>query len=224
MTSYYDYNWGLAVNQDYMSSPSKKRRKELIENENENKINFVETDDIYIYAIGNEIFFSSPITLESIQKIIKLIHKLVSDQSKKSKTEKLIVRINIDSPGGSVLSVLKYVDFINMIKKNYKNVEFISIITGLAASAGTIMALCAHKRCMTKNAYAMIHELSGGNVGKYTFLSSHMEFINKLHEKLVAFYVETTGKSEAEIKDLMKNETWFSAKEYLDMGFISEIL
>jgi len=86
------------------------------------------------------------------------------------------------------------------------------------------MALCAHKRCMTTHAYAMIHELSSGNSGKYTYLTSHMEYLNKLHEKLVKFYVDATGKSRIEIEGLMKNETWFGAEEYKEMGFVSEII
>jgi ATP-dependent protease ClpP protease subunit len=100
----------------------------------------------------------------------------------------------------------------------------VSIITGLAASAGTIMALVADKRLMTHNAYAMIHELSSGNNGKYTFLSSHMIFIDQLHNKLVEFYINTTNKTRDEIENLMKNETWFNAEEYKEIGFITEII
>lgn len=233
MTSYYDYIWGEGeidvADQTNRDQQSKKRRVDEIND----KISFVESDNIYTYAVGNEIHFSSPITLESIQKIIKEIQKLVHAHVKKtggqsssssSSSNKLTISITIDSPGGSVMSILKYVDFVNRIRKKYKNIEFVSIITGFAASAGTIMALCADKRCITKNAHAMIHELSAGNQGKYTFLSSHMEFLDKLHEKLVNIYVEATGKPREELENLMKRETWFTAEEYKKLGFVTEII
>ena len=85
------------------------------------------------------------------------------------------------------------------------------------------MALTAHKRLMTASAYAMVHELSSGNSGKFTFLSSHMDFVNQLHSKLVNIYVDATGKPKDEIEKLMKNETWFSAEEYKRLGFVDEI-
>lgn len=191
---------------------------------NMGKYNIVESDDVHIYTIGNEVHFSTGITQETIQKLIKEVQKLVNTHIKKSATDKLTISLTIDSPGGSVLSVLKFVDFINIIKKKYKNIELVTVISGLAASAGTIMALTGHKRMMTANAYAMIHELSSGNNGKFTFLTSHMEFINKLHDKLVKLYMDSTDKTKEEIEGLMKNETWFSAEEYKTMGFVSEIV
>jgi ATP-dependent Clp protease protease subunit len=217
----YDINWGIERNSkrkyDSINDASVEANKQL------KHFDLIEPEDLHIYSVGNEIHFSSPITLESIQKIIKEIQKLLHNNTKKSKTEKFTISYTIDSPGGSVLSVLKFVDYINLAKKKYKNVEFVSVITGLAASAGTIMALTAHKRLMTASAYAMVHELSSGNSGKFTFLSSHMDFVNQLHSKLVNIYVDATGKPKDEIEKLMKNETWFSAEEYKRLGFVDEI-
>ena len=183
-------------------------------------------DDIYIYNVGNEINFTSPITTESIQKFIKIIQKLVNTHLEKHKNDDAPLKISytIDSGGGGVTNVLKATDFINIVKNKHKNIEFISIITGSAASAATILSLTAHRRLMTKNAFAMIHELSGGYSGQYTFMSSRMKYINQLHDKLVGIYVDATKKSKEEIENLMNKETWFNAEEYLAMGFIDEII
>ena len=40
----------------------------------------------------------------------------------------------------------------------------------------------------------------------------------------VKIYVDATGKPQSEIENLMKNETWFSAEEYKNMGFVTEII
>lgn len=174
-----------------------------------------------IYTLGNDIYFTSPVTNESIQKVIKEMHKILHANSSKSK---LTISYTIDSPGGSVFSILKFVDFINLARKKYKNVKFVSIITGYAASAATIMALTADERLMTSNAYAMIHELSSGSSGKYTFIKAHNYMVDKLHNNLTQLYVDASGRPREQIEELMKNETWFSAQEYKDLGFVHNIV
>lgn len=183
-------------------------------------------DEKFVYTIGNEIHFTANINKISIQEIIKQMTTLIHEHEKKNsgdEKEKLNIVYIIDSPGGSVTSILKFVDFINVAKKKYDFVEFTSIITGLTASAGTIMAIVADKRYMTKNAHAMVHELASGNSGKYTEFRSYVKFLDQLHDKLVTIYCNRTGKIRTEIEAIMRNETWFTANEYLEFGFIDEI-
>jgi ATP-dependent protease ClpP protease subunit len=214
----YDINWGEEneFNDDY-ETPQKRFK---VDN---NKSVFV--DEKFVYTIGNEIHFTANINKISIQEIIRQMTNLIHEHKKKSdeEPEKLNIVYTVDSPGGSVTSILKFVDFITLAKKKYPFVEFTSIITGLTASAGTIMAIVADKRYMTKNAHAMIHELSSGNQGKYTELRSYCKFLDQLHEKLVTIYCDKTKKTKEEIEQLLKNETWFSADEYLKYGFVEEI-
>jgi len=182
-------------------------------------------DEKFVYTIGNEIHFTANINKISIQEIIKQITNLIHEHKKKSdnEPERLNIVYTVDSPGGSVTSILKFVDFINAAKKKYSFVEFTSIITGLTASAGTIMAIVADKRYMTKNAHAMVHELSSGNQGKYTEFKSYCGFLDQLSDKLINIYCDRTKKSRQEIEVIMRNETWFSADEYLNYGFIDEV-
>ncbi len=210
----YDINWG--GDKDY----DEDNKKYKVDND---RTNFV--DEKFVYTIGNEIHFTAGINKISIQEIIRQMTKLIHDHKKKSdeESEKLNIIYTVDSPGGSVTSILKFVDFISLAKKKYPFVEFTSIITGLTASAGTIMAIVADKRYMTKNAHAMVHELSSGNQGKYTEFRSYCKFLDQLHEKLVNIYCDKTKKSREEVESIMRNETWFSADEYLKYGFIEEI-
>lgn len=181
------------------------------------------TDNV-IYTIGNEIHFSCGIDKNSIQEIIRQMTELIHEHKKKAdENEKLTITYIVDSPGGAVTSILKFVDFIELVKKKYPFVEFVSIISGMVASAGTIMAVVADKRYMTKNAHAMIHELSAGNSSKLTFLRSYMDYLNLLHDKLVDIYEAKSGLPRNSIEELLKAETWFSAEQYLDNGFIDGI-
>lgn len=222
---FYDINWGANQIESQTESQTESTSKKRKLNDDKKQFRFpFEQDDIHIYTVGNDIHFSSAITLESIQKVIKVTHELLHRNTQKSKTNKFTISFTIDSPGGSVLAILKFVDFINSAKKKYPNVEFVSIITGLAASAGTIMALAADRRLMTQNAYAMIHELSSGTQGKYQFMKSHASFITQLHNKLVDLYVTRTGNNREIIERLMSQETWFNAEQYKEHGFVTEIV
>ena len=196
-----------------------------------------------IYTIGSELHFTAHIDDDTIELAIKKISSIInknksklvefSDNSQDDldfdyETDKFTITYIVDSPGGSVTSILKFVDFIRMIKSKYKNIEFVSIVTGLVASAGTIMCIIADKRKMTKYAHAMIHELSGGTGGgvKYTHIKSHAKFVTDLHNALVDIYMTSLKKEDSYKKNLEKmltDESWFNSQEYLKNGFVHEI-
>lgn len=190
--------------------------------ENKKKIYEIDDDDL-IYAIGTEIHFNDDVTKRTIEKLIKLINKVIHEKKQNFNDDKLTITYVVDSPGGCVSSILKFVDFVTITKEKYPEIEFVSIITGLAASAGTIMAIVADKRLITKNASAMIHELSSGNEGKFTHMSSYIKWLTNLNDTLVNIYVEKSSQTKEDIELLLKNETWYSAEDYLKAGFVDKI-
>lgn len=194
-------------------------RFEYVQQNNSKKRKAIEADNL-IYTVGNEIHFTAGIDVLTIELVIKEITTLIN---KHDSDEKLTITYIVDSPGGCVTSVLKFVDFIRMAKERYPYVEFVSVITGLVASAGTIMCIVADKRYMTRNSHAMIHELSAGKMGKYTHLVSHTSFLTKLHDILVDIYLEKSQQQKERLIDLLKNETWFSAQQYKEFGFVDNI-
>lgn len=177
-----------------------------------------------IYSIGNEIHYSADVDKISIEVLIKEMSKLIDKFYKNRDTsEKFTLTYIVDTPGGSVNSVLKFVDFIRLAKIKYSGITFVSIMSGLVASAGTIMCVVADKRLMTSYAHAMIHELSSGNMGRYTQIVAYTEFLKELHNCLVNIYLSKINKSREELEELLKNDTWLNAEEYLKLGFIDEI-
>lgn len=179
-----------------------------------------------VYESDGAVHFCTNVTKLSIEMLIQLMSELIHKFYKNhSVDEEYVLNYIVDTPGGSVNSVLKFVDFVKMTKKKYPNITFVSIITGLVASAGTIMCVIADKRCMTKYAHAMIHELSSGNAGRYTQLVSHNEFLKELHQCLSEIYMSSKiSISSKKLEELLKNDTWYNSKEYLDVGFIDEII
>jgi ATP-dependent Clp protease protease subunit len=213
-------NW--SINKNHIS---RKRKYEDDDESYEYRLNkkakYVLQDDEMIYTIGTEIHFTADINKETIEKMIKMISNIIDDNA--DETDELTIAYIVDSPGGCVNSVLKFVDYINMVRDKYPHVKFISIVTGLVASAGTIMSIVADKRLMTKHAHAMIHELSSGNSGKYTQLISYTKFLTELHNTLLDIYLEHSKKDKREMESILNTETWFNAQEYLEHGFIDEI-
>lgn len=177
-----------------------------------------------IYRIGNEIHFTSGINAESIQQVIKEMTQIINKHEKKNKNKTLEITYVVDSGGGSVTSVLKFVDFINLVKTKYPKCRFTSIVTGMVASAGTIMAIVADERHMTKYSHAMVHELSSGTQNKYTHFMSYSKFLEKLHNCLVDIYMAKTKLEKNEVEEIMNKETWYSAEEYMAKGFVDKII
>lgn len=197
-----------------------------------------------IFIAGErEIHFNAHVDGETISRIKKLMSIIVEENKDKLvKFEKngsiptgTISKVNItyivNSPGGSVHDILDFVDYINFLRCTFCNITFTSVITGMVASAGTIMCVIADKKQMTRFAFAMIHELSTGmSRTNYTRIITHSEFIQNLHDVLVTIYQECRNipiddlAKKKELEDLLMRETWMSAQQYKDNGFVDEII
>lgn len=135
-------------------------------------------------------------------------------QAIKSKT----IKLRINSPGGNVFDG---VAIYNTIKAHPATVE--THIDGLAASIASIIALAGDKIVMAQNAFYMIHQPWLLSIGTSTDLRKDADVLDKIEDMLIDTYATKSTKSRAEIKQMMANETWLSAKESLDAGFIDEI-
>lgn len=178
-----------------------------------------------IYAFGRQLHFTAPINNFTIEYFIKLLTKVIHENAPKygvklSEHEKIEITYIVDSPGGSVSAVLKFVDHLNIIRQNHPYFKFISVITGLTASAGTIMSIVADEKKMTPYATAMIHELSSGMGGKFTHMMSYADHLKETHDKLIEIYRDYTDLENDNLEELLNKETWLSAESYKKIGFV----
>lgn len=130
----------------------------------------------------------------------------------------------LDTPGGSVSAMLRFGDFLRMMRTRYPFITFRSVIHGTVASAGTYMAIVADERLMTKNSSTMIHELKSMNFGYYTHMGSYIKHLKRLHRRMIRTYSKKSGLPKSDIAQLLQNETWYNAKKYLKAGFIDKII
>jgi len=125
---------------------------------------------------------------------------------------------NINTPGGSVFESREIIDVIRNVKA-----KTVAHIGSLCASAGTSIALACNEVEMANGAHFMIHNAFGMAYGDKSALRKTADFLEKLELSIIEDYTTKTGKSAEEISAMMEDETWMTAQEALDNGFIDRI-
>lgn len=128
------------------------------------------------------------------------------------------ITFNINSGGGSVSAASAISDKL----KHCKN-EITTNISGMAASAASVIAMAGDKVTMAETAILMIHNASSIAQGNNHDMQHAADVLSKINETIANSYVSKTGKSKDEILDLMDKESWIDAEEAKEKGFIDEI-
>ena len=76
---------------------------------------------------------------------------------------------------------------------------------------------------MAKNAFFMLHEAWSIVIGNADIMREEADLLDKVDGVIRQTYMDKTGKDEKEIKALMKKETWMTAEEAKEMGFVDII-
>ena len=128
----------------------------------------------------------------------------------------------INSPGGEIFSGFAIFDMLNFI-----SCPVTTIVTGFAASMGSILSLAADKgrTYAMPQAKIMIHQpLLMGYQGRATECEIQAREILKTRDHLVKLYSEQTGKSLEEIKKALDRDNWFTAEEALKYALIDKVV
>lgn len=185
----------------------------------ENKDTFTRLQDKIDAAVldSRRIFISDVVDQDLAKEVIRKLWYL---ELKDPGTPILMV---INSPGGSIDSGFAIWDQVKMISS-----PVTTLVTGLAASMGSILSLCApaDRRFATPYARFMIHQprLSGVIQGQATDLEIQAKEIIKTRKLLVDIYVQATGKTEKEIELSIDRDTWMSAHEAKAFGLLTKVI
>lgn len=129
----------------------------------------------------------------------------------------------INSPGGSVDSGFAIWDQIQMISS-----PVVTLVTGLAASMGSLLSLSSGKgkRLATPNSRIMLHQpLIGGVVrGQATDLEIQAKEMLKTREVLVSIYAHATGKDTKTIEKAIDRDNWMTPQEALEFGLLDKVV
>ncbi|MCB1067624.1 MAG: ATP-dependent Clp protease proteolytic subunit [Simkania sp.] len=163
------------------------------------------------------VFLSSPVTDQSAKDIIRKLWYLEFLEPGKP------ILLVINSPGGSVDSGFAIWDQIQMISS-----PVTTLVTGLAASMGSVLSLAAapKKRFATPSARIMIHQplISGVIQGQATDLEIQAKEIIKTRTQIVELYAKATGKDPKLIEKTIDRDTWMTAEEAIDFGLLDGVV
>ena len=127
------------------------------------------------------------------------------------------VEVLINSGGGSVMAGQQ----IYSALRGNKNV--VIRIQSLAGSAAGVIAM-AGKSKMSPVAMIMIHNVSmGGASGDYHDMQKNAEILKQMNVAMASAYTEKSGRPMDEILKMMDRETWLTANQCLEYGFVDEI-
>jgi ATP-dependent Clp protease, protease subunit len=166
---------------------------------------------------NRRLFISRSIDTELAEEVIRAVWYLDFLDPKAP------VTLVINSPGGSIDAGFAIWDQLKMMRYSLT-----TVVTGLAASMGSVLALCAPKgrRFASPKSRFMIHQpaINANVEGQATDLEIQAREILKTKGQLVELYCEATGRSKAEIEKAIDRDMWLSAQEALDFGLIDRIV
>ena len=101
---------------------------------------------------------------------------------------------------------------------------FTAKIDGLAASAATALTLACDSVEIAEGGFYMIHQAWTFAMGNADDMTATAALLGKIDDVLVDGYVARSGKSDTEVRDWLKAETWFGAQEAVDNGFADSVI
>lgn len=129
------------------------------------------------------------------------------------------LEVAINSPGGDVFAGIA---IYNALRAH--GGEITTRVAGVAASAASIVLMAGDKRVAPENTMVMVHSPWTFAAGNAEELRDAADVLDKIGGTLVNVYVARTGKSEDEIRAMLAEDTWLTAEESLELGFIDEVV
>jgi len=131
------------------------------------------------------------------------------------------INIRVNSFGGSVADGLAIYNALRDSKARK-----VTIIDGVAISAGSLIAMAGDEIRAPKTALMMIHGPWTVAQGNASEMRQHAEVLDKWADAMVTAYTRKTGKSDDEIRTMLKDgeDHWYTAEEALAAGFVDSLI
>jgi ATP-dependent Clp protease protease subunit len=154
--------------------------------------------------IGSSYFYDS-ISASDVEKELKNIT---------SKT----IEVHLSTYGGDVFDGISIYNQL----KNHQS-EIIIHVDGIAASAGSLIALSGDKIIMNTGSMMMIHEGSTFAFGSKTDIKKTLNALEGIDKSIADIYMTRFTGERSEIDEMIVNETWLTSSEALEIGFADKV-
>lgn len=129
------------------------------------------------------------------------------------------VTVYINSPGGDVFAGA---EIYTMLREHPGKVTV--KISGIAASAASVIAMAGDEVLISPCGYMMIHDPWTFCAGNARDFEKEAEVLREITKGIINAYIEKTGKSEEELRELLEAETYMSAEVAIREGFADGML
>lgn len=164
--------------------------------------------DIYIYGrIASTKWYEEETTALSFKEELLALENIQT------------LNVHINSYGGEVFNGLA---IYNLLRQYDATVNV--YIDGIAASIASVIAMAGDNIYMPKTASMMIHNCISWEYGNAKQLRKTAEDMDKIMEALKAAYLARINISEEKLQEFLDEETYLTAEECLEYGFITEII
>jgi len=197
----------------------KRKYISIAEDENEGET----TTPSNIHVTNNHIYFYEEVTKKSTLDLIATIQELIKENKKMAIDFDLEdpppIYLHINSPGGLLIEAFAIIDIILNCP-----IKIISIIEGQAASAATLISVVCDERWIRPNASMLIHELRGGNCGKYSEIETDMDNLSDLMDKLKNIYLNYTKLTNKDLAKILPKDRDWDAEKCKKFGLVDLIV
>ena len=132
------------------------------------------------------------------------------------------IYLYINSPGGEVHSGFSIFDMARFIKP-----PIVTVVTGLAASMGSIITLCARPehRFAFPNSKILVHQPSvTGMGGSVSDIEIHANDLLDTKNRIIELYQKECGRTNDEVRKALDRDNWMSPEQAVKWGHISKIV
>lgn len=99
----------------------------------------------------------------------------------------------------------------------------VGVVTGIAASMGSVVLMACDERRVAKGAFVMIHRATGGARGTPEQMRGQANVVEKMQAELLDIYVERSKVPRAELEAMLAVETYLTAEEAVARGFAEKV-
>jgi ATP-dependent Clp endopeptidase proteolytic subunit ClpP len=135
----------------------------------------------------------------------------------KIKTNRLILRVH--SVGGDAFDGMA---IYNAVQRHRAHITV--IIDGLAASAGSFIAMAGDRVEMHRTSELMIHDAYGFLIGGADEYRAQADLLDKLSDAIASIYSARAGGTVTEWRAAMRKESWYSSEEAVEAGLADAIV
>lgn len=164
------------------------------------------TAEILLYGHIGPSFWGDSVTAVQFKKDLKALGEVKT------------IDLRINSEGGSVFDAAA---IYNHLKEHSARV--VAHVDGMALSAASVVLMAGDERRMAENAFLMIHDPWSVVMGDARSMRKEADLLDSIKDTIVGMYAARTGQDRGQLQRLMADETWMTADEAMESGFIDTI-